>query len=103
MRLIDRDVAIQRIKAKAAYYSHETAGDFDTGRKLGLIDAEEVIADMPIIEVETAPLHSDWYCNGSDVVCGNCNYRLTREEWFNGCDWNYCPQCGARMDDDTDE
>lgn len=91
MRLIDRDIVIQRIKDKAAFYSHETAGDFDTGRKLGLIGAEEVIADMPIIEAEPVK-RGRWEVGGVCSECGFMHDDFT-VKWF-----SYCPNCGARMD-----
>lgn len=99
MRLIDRDIVIQRIKDKAAFYSHETAGDFDTGRKLGLIGAEEVIADMPIIEAEPVK-RGKWEINadGYYPYCSEC-----KGEPPSGKMTDYCPNCGARMRGDTNE
>ena len=57
----------------------------------------QIINDEPTIEAQPVK-QAYWYCDGSDRVCDCCNYRLTEDEWFNGCDWNYCPQCGTKMD-----
>lgn len=45
MELIDAYVVLRRIKRAIEFYSHPTQGDFDTGRKIGLISAEEIVAE----------------------------------------------------------
>lgn len=44
-KLIDAYVVLRRIKRAIEFYSHSTQGDFDTGRKVGLISAEEIVAE----------------------------------------------------------
>lgn len=110
MRLIDADRLIERLRNAAAFYGHETAGDFDTGRKLGLIEAEEKVAEEPTIEVEPVK-HGRWvkhriekydnygnYTNAPGLtVCSNCNYSAYGIAEI----YNFCPQCGARMGGET--
>lgn len=45
-------------------------------------------------------LHAGWMYDEDYRECSNCGHHLDAEEWFNGCDWNFCPQCGAKMDGD---
>lgn len=52
MRPIDADVVLKRIKNAIAFYSSPTQGDFDTGRKIGLISAEEIVAEEPTLKRE---------------------------------------------------
>ena len=55
MRPIDADVALKRIKNAIAFYSQPlwlTQGDFDIGRKMGLVSAEEIVAEEPTLKRE---------------------------------------------------
>jgi len=62
--------------------------------------AVEVAEDMPTIEVEPVK-HGRWeehphqYGFVRCSVCRDCNIW---GEWADGKKWNYCPNCGAKMD-----
>lgn len=53
MRPIDADAVLKRIKNAIAFCSHPlwlTQGDFDIGRKMGLVSAEEIVAEEPTLD-----------------------------------------------------
>lgn len=98
MRLIDADRLIERLRNAAAFYGHETAGDFDTGRKLGLIEAEEKVAEEPTIEVEPVK-HGRWIEKPTIAYCSCCHVHWTKSFIISlRTTYKYCPNCGARMD-----
>ena len=61
-------------------------GDFSKAFKLIC----EKLDDAPIIEAEPIK-HGRWKWNG-EYVCSVCGGISSRTKW------NYCPNCGARMD-----
>lgn len=99
MRLIDADELLERLRNAEAFYTHETAGDFDTGRALGLGEAREKVAEQPTIEAEPVK-HGRWNINpdGYYPYCSEC-----KEEPKSGKMTRFCQNCGARMDGDTNE
>lgn len=47
-----------------------------------------------IAEVDAEPVrHGHWEWDG-DYICSNCRERGHRNKW------NYCPSCGAKMDEE---
>ena len=67
-----------------------------------IADAKRVLADMAAADV--APVvHGRWIDGAEDFTCGNhnaeCSICRCYVSW-DGCDedFNYCPNCGARMD-----
>lgn len=99
MRLIDADELLERLRNAEAFYRHETAGDFDMGRALGLEEAREKVAEQPTIEAEPVK-HGRWNINpdGYYPYCSEC-----KEEPKSGKMTRFCQNCGARMDGDTNE
>ena len=61
------------------------------------------ISDMPAADV--APVrHGQWieqekYTFGTFYDCSICDNRILD----NGHSWNYCPNCGAKMDEEVSE
>ena len=67
-----------------------------------IADAKRVLADMTAADV--APVvHGRWIDGAEDFTCGNhnaeCSICRCYVSW-DGCDedFNYCPNCGAKMD-----
>lgn len=67
-----------------------------------IADAKRVLADMAAADV--APVvHGRWIDGAEDFTCGNhnaeCSICRCYVSW-DGCDedFNYCPNCGAKMD-----
>lgn len=103
MRPIDADSVLKRIKNAIAFYSHPTQGDFDTGRKIGLISAEEIVAEEPILDY--APVkHGHWEKEedfiGKKYRCTMCK-KVIRYDRAYVCQgeliFDFCPFCGADM------
>lgn len=98
MRLIDADRLIERLRNAAAFYGHETAGDFDTGRALGLNEARQKVAEQPIIEVEPVKRGQWIHHAGMNSKCSCCGrYFPVAEFEQRPFDVNFCIHCGARM------
>lgn len=79
MRLIDADMLIKTIPAEE-------------------INARFAIAAAPTIEVDPVK-HGRWkvLASGNDAVCTNCkHYWIPNGDQY---DYNYCPHCGAKMDE----
>lgn len=79
-------------------------------------DNERIFIDVIINEIDNAsPLdavevvHGHWkpvydYDDGEiDHIAENCSVCKGHVGWFKGRSFNYCPNCGAKMDGDTNE
>lgn len=73
--------------------------------KLGITLSElvDVMATVPTADVQEVK-HGDWLKPGNDPIdnkqwiCSECK-GLTETAYYCGhCYYNYCPNCGARMD-----
>lgn len=107
MRLIDADELLERLRNAEAFFKHETAGDFDTGRALGLNEARQKVAEQPTIEAELVKwgkwIDVDYktlehgffetYPN-EGVCCSECRTGFKKSRQLIR---NFCPNCGARM------
>lgn len=89
-RLIDANALLKKLRKnrKPGYgYATATVGEMPT------VDAVEVVHG------EWSRLEDD-YCGLIALVCSKCN----REYWFEDEPpmkiYNYCPNCGAKMDGD---
>ena len=92
MRLIDADSLIEECYKDGAY---------------GYVDALQ-IAIAPTIEAEPVR-HGHWIsltnCSNSGVYCSVCHKKVYREDYAwcnrkNKLRSNYCPNCGAKMNDE---
>lgn len=106
MRPIDADVALKRIKNAIAFYSQPlwlTQGDFDIGRKMGLVSAEEIVAEEPTLDY--APVKRGYWKKEEDFIgkkyrCTMCKevIRYDREYVCQGeLIFDFCPFCSADM------
>lgn len=96
MRLIDANALIEK-----AYWhgEHPDVGNpFAEG-----VDAVDVsdIDEAPVIEVEPVR-HGQWIIEMDDLgwlkyTCPNCGY-VKRTDIHVSLGWNYCPNCGTKMD-----
>lgn len=91
MELIDKCVSHTSPKAEAIDF------DFRHGEINGLNWACDIIEAMP--SADAAPVrHGRWEKN-DDYTCSLCGYRMVIGDGA----YNYCPNCGARMDGDGDD
>lgn len=96
---IERSV-IERLLTIAA------AGDGDKKRRTWA-KAICVLHDAPA--ADAAPIkHGVWEKTGYAYLlrCSACHDCYIDEDWLDGKKWNFCPECGAKMnggdDDETD-
>lgn len=76
-------------------------------------DSAEMRGARKIIErIESAPtidavpvVHGRWEKSQHNgyLVCSSCRDVYVDNDWVDGKKWNYCPNCGAKMDKDGDE
>ena len=92
MRIIDADNLIPMIKYAT---TDSEIGVFPI--KIGFDAIKKVIDEMPTIEAEIVR-HGKWIGKPiggySDVKCSACGHVFLE----NNGKWEYCPNCGARMD-----
>ena len=97
MRLIDGDALIEKFNEKVdmaeCLIDARTAERFATF--CALADAVEEMPTVDAVEV----VHGRWieqekYTFGLMYDCSICDNRILD----NGHSWNYCPNCGAKMD-----
>lgn len=98
MRAIDADALIEFIENR---YDITWKCDYEGGIKDACTDILEKISKMPTIEPERKK--GKWIKgvgeNGitTSEFCSCCRYE--NKHW---CDWNFCPNCGADMREETD-
>ena len=73
----------------------------------GWNSAIEIIESTPASDVEPIR-HAKWVlideCVNEGVYCSNCHKKIYRAEYANQkVKSNYCPNCGAKMDDNEVE
>ena len=102
-KYIDRDALVEWLKRIRLI-------DLSDGRGLGRVlmedDFKKAIKKMPKgIIADVVPVrHGRWieqekYTFGTMYDCSICGNRILD----NGHSWNYCPNCGARMDEEASE
>ena len=97
MRLIDADA----IKWKSHWWRYASGEEYEWE----IID-KATIDNAPTIEAEPVK-HGEWEAHKKTVgemmyikgmKCSECNHTYT----IRG-DWNYCPNCGAKMDKEKED
>lgn len=75
---------------------------WQTGYWAGIDEMCEKIKETPTADVVEV-VHGEWEVCGEDLngevtyKCSNCGKELVTLYGFE-IDWNYCPECGAKMD-----
>ena len=68
-------------------------------------DFECSVVGCPYFVDAVPVVHGRWE-KRTDVVgfvrCSNCRDCNIYDDWADGEKWNYCPNCGAKMDGDVD-
>ena len=104
-RLIDADALKEGIAElkRSPWYNNETVPSLHAGIKEAIEVVELLCIDKaPTVDAEPVK-RGKWKCTYSpygfllEQTCSECG--LTFEE-SSGVDYNYCPNCGARMDND---
>ena len=102
-RMIDADALKKEILETYEYEYPTASGAFD---EFVSRIVPNIISNAPTIDVETA-VHGRWDDSQSEIIGGL--YHKVRE--CSECGWtydmviefNYCPNCGARMDGDSND
>lgn len=65
---------------------------------------KEVVDEMPTIDPESLRPHGRWEEGESGfLVCSECADVFILEEWLADGKWKYCPNCGAKMDEEEED
>lgn len=103
---IRREAALEAFEnADADVYEDYGDGTVDWG--FGRKNIQNVINGIPAADVAEV-VHGRWIDGAEDFTCGNhnaeCSICRCYVSW-DGCDedFNYCPNCGAKMDGGFDD
>ena len=102
MRLIDADVAKEMLKRHANEFSDVLSRKEKTvlvGGGTSCIDKCPTVDAVPVV-------HGRWETVSSMLgylCCSNCKDVYIWETWLGDGKWNYCPNCGAKMDGGNEE
>lgn len=75
--------------------------DADAAYNDALIDCEYCIANIPAADVVPVR-HAMWSLEDYDdiAICSNCDCPIPLSWKDDDVHWHYCPNCGARMDEE---
>lgn len=93
---VEREVISEGIRKY--YYKNSPNSSYQEGFDYGLDKAQRVILNAPVADVVEVR-HGRWieqekYTFGVMYDCSICDNRILD----NGHSWNFCPNCGAKMD-----
>ena len=88
---IEREALIQRL-AVSPLLSQMQASCF---LKEGVLDIIQKFPAADAVEVK----HGEWNKRGNEKKCSWCEFIY----YSNNDDWSFCPNCGAKMDDNREE
>lgn len=94
MRLIDADKAKAEL-LRIARDIHDCCRFYD-GLKAGYQSAADRLDTMLVVEERK---HGHWVRHNNIIACSECIWDMYWEE--GNTELNYCPNCGAKMDDDN--
>lgn len=105
-RLIDANALIKHMKDLPTRYE-DGGGSWLCldGYPKGMFDPEDVISSIdnaPTVDAVEV-VHGRWekaHIAGY-LKCNCCKDAFIYEEWLESGKWNYCPNCGAKMDGDV--
>ena len=97
-RMIDANALHRRL--------HERANDFallDECTAQVIRDDMEIMQEQPTVDAVEVVRHGFWCWITEDIYrCDNCGEMSHVKEVMGNPDWNYCPNCGAKMDGGPD-
>lgn len=106
--ILKKDLAEEEAKGKDAdtLFCEDVAGELTDLESLPTIDPESLRGHARWLKDENVKIISV-DANGSTfespaVYCENCNAALSEAD-FKGRVWNFCPVCGYKMEDATNE
>ena len=62
-----------------------------------------VVKDAPTVDAVEV-VHGYWVSDKADILfhCSVCETQISTDWDYDDLSWNYCPNCGAKMDGDAD-
>ena len=73
-----------------------------TNKLATMADAKRVIAEMPAADVEPVR-HGQWVEDHDYLKCPSCGVMVKWDfVFFDVGNWNFCPNCGTKMENDED-
>lgn len=113
-RLIDaediKDYWVESEGAKEEFIKENMPDDADYTEYSEFFDKmlqafKNVVDTSPTIDVEPV-VHGHWvrYCDGAELqlICSNCGYEYIEADPDCTEEHNYCPHCGAKMDEEQE-
>ena len=97
-RLIDADALMQLCKNE---YSHSIQHR-QYERSRGWLGAMQLLYDAPTIEPESLRAHGRWEEINGYLRCSECKDVYIYEDWIEDGKWKFCPNCGSKMDKESD-
>ena len=93
---IERESAMLLPELPKEYRNYQT-DNLDDAYEQGWYDALCCLEHIPAADV--APVvHGQWKASGGLLECQNCGEIYSTLGGNEGKAWDYCPDCGARMD-----
>lgn len=90
-----RETLVRTASGTSAYTRNST-------RLSAFTMAKHIVADFPAADVASV-VHGRWVWETADIYrCTVCNTKAHVKEVMNRPAWDYCPNCGARMDGEAD-
>ncbi len=103
MRLIDADALLKAFSEDIDTDVCQTFADYLSEWGFSHDTVERAITDAPTIEAEPVR-HGRWaYIGGDEWCCTNCREVISTEGRWERPLYNYCHECGAKMDGDSHE
>ena len=66
----------------------------------------EAVSNLPSAQITSDVRHGKWLCSDDiyeTAVCSVCNFDTGEPYEFVKKSWNFCPNCGAKMDAERKE
>ena len=103
-RLIDAD-ALRDTIDRYLHAPHVQVGNsIGQGMRIAIKSCIELLDNERTIDPESLRPHGRWEESESGfLVCSECADVFILEEWLADGKWNYCPNCGAKMDKEEDK
>ena len=94
------------LKRKEALALVQPDGPEDEKAAVTIATAKKLVRSIVLRTpaADVAPVvHGRWKVSGGLLECQNCGEIYSTRGGNEGKAWDYCPNCGARMDGDSDD
>ena len=96
MELIDKDALVEYLE-RMGNEIYPGNDEYFLGQKTGLMKVVGVVITFPAVEERK---HGHWVRHNNIIACSECIWDMYWEE--RNTELNYCPNCGAIMDGETE-